>query len=496
MSATQEQIDAAAGCAIPEQRLLIDGQWREAEDGQRQPIHSPIDGSELTTLASAGESDVDLSAGVARRAFESGVWAEEAPGVRRQKLLALADLIEARALEITVAGVRDNGTEIKMAQRAELQSCVATFRYYAEAIDKVYGEVAPTSADRLGLVTPEPVGVVGAIIPWNFPLMIGSWKVAPALAAGNSVILKPSEQASLSWLLVAELSLQAGIPEGVFNVVTGKGRVVGEALGLHPQVDLITFTGGGAVGARLHQYSAQSNLKRLYLELGGKSPNLIFADAPDLDQAVTASIQGIFRNSGQVCVAGSRLLVQRSVLDAVLGRMVPQVEKLRVGNPLCLDTDVGAVNNAEQLEGNLRFVERARTDGFRLLTGGERIRQETGGYYMQPTVVADVGPDSQLAQEEVFGPVLAVIPFEDEEEAVAIANNSIYGLAAGLWTASLSRAHRVSRQIRSGVVHVNCYGGTDLTIPMGGMKQSGNGYDRSLHSLEKFLHRKSVWISL
>ena len=348
----------------------------------------------------------------------------------------------------------------------------------------------------MGLVMAEPVGVVGVIIPWNFPLMIGSWKVAPALATGNSVVLKPSEQASLSWLQIAELALQAGIPEGVFNVVTGKGSVVGEALGLHAGVDLIAFTGGGAVGARLHEYSAQSNLKRLYLELGGKSANIIFDDVADLDQCVAASIKGIFRNSGQVCVAGSRLLVQRSIMDAVLEKLVAGAEALRVGNPLELTTDVGAVNNAGQLAGNLQFVQRAQADGFRLLTGGGQIHRETGGFYMQPTVIADVHPDSELAQKEVFGPVLAVIPFADEAEAVAIANHSVFGLAAGLWTENLSRAHRVSRLIRSGVVHVNCYGGTDLTIPMGGMKQSGNGYDRSLRALDKYLNYKSVWISL
>ena len=496
MPITQQQIDAQAESVVPPQQMLVGGRWCEAEDGQRLDIGSPIDGQRLTSIASASGRDVDLAVGAAQRAFESGVWASESPSMRKQKLLRLADLIEARALEITVLGVRDNGTEIQMAQRAELESCVACFRYYAETIDKLYGEVAPTAEQQLGLVMAEPVGVVGVIIPWNFPLMIGSWKVAPALATGNSVVLKPSEQASLSWLQIAELALQAGIPEGVFNVVTGKGSVVGEALGLHAGVDLIAFTGGGAVGARLHEYSAQSNLKRLYLELGGKSANIIFDDVADLDQCVAASIKGIFRNSGQVCVAGSRLLVQRSIMDAVLEKLVAGAEALRVGNPLELTTDVGAVNNAGQLAGNLQFVQRAQADGFRLLTGGGQIHRETGGFYMQPTVIADVHPDSELAQKEVFGPVLAVIPFADEAEAVAIANHSVFGLAAGLWTENLSRAHRVSRLIRSGVVHVNCYGGTDLTIPMGGMKQSGNGYDRSLRALDKYLNYKSVWISL
>ncbi len=416
--------------------------------------------------------------------------------MRKKVLLRLADLIEKHALELAVLGVRDNGTEIGMAYKAEPLSAAATFRYYAEAIDKVYGEIAPTAPDVLGLIHREPLGVVAAIVPWNFPMMIGAWKVAPALAAGNCVVLKPAEVASLTLLRLGELAAEAGLPEGVLNVVTGRGTVTGEALGLHMDVDAIAFTGSGPVGRRLLDYSARSNLKRVHLELGGKSPNIVFADAPDLDIAAKVSANGIFRNAGQVCVAGSRLLVQSSIYDAFVEKLVAATAKMKVGDPLDVKSDIGAVSSMEQLKKDLGHVATALDEGAGLVSGGRRIREETGGYYMEPTIFGDVGPDMTVAREEVFGPVLAVQRFNDEAEAVRLANGTVYGLASAVWTSNLAKAHRMVRAVRAGVVHVNTYGGADLTVPLGGFGQSGFGRDKSLHAFDKYSDLKTAWISL
>ncbi|MBN8629929.1 MAG: aldehyde dehydrogenase family protein [Rhodobacterales bacterium] len=490
----QAMIDRLAAAPVAAGKLLIGGEW--VKGAGETPVLSPIDGKQLTTIAAASADDVARACASGRAAFEDGRWSRMAPAARKAVLHRLADLIEKHATELAVLGVRDNGTEISMALKAEPGSAAGTFRYYAEAIDKVYGEVAPTASNVLGLIHREPVGVVGAIVPWNFPLMIGAWKIAPALATGNSVVLKPAETASLSLLRLAALALEAGVPPGVFNVVTGPGRVTGEALALSNDVDVLVFTGSGATGRRLLQYSAQSNLKRCYLELGGKSPNVVFADAPDLSAAAKAAATAIFRNAGQVCVAGSRLLVEALVHDAFVDELATATRKMAVGNPLKLDTQVGAVNSLTQLEGNLGFVADATREGGEIVTGGSRALEETGGYYMDPTIVTGVRPEHRLYREEVFGPVLAVTPFADEAEALRLANASDFGLAAGVWTANLSRAHRMVRGIRSGVVHVNTYGGADVTVPLSGVKQSGNGADKSLHALEKYTDLKTAWIQL
>jgi len=492
----QEDIDALRAEPIPAQELFIGGRFVQAADGRTLPVTSPIDGSALTTIADGGGEDVDRAVRAARGAFESGAWSRAAPAARKRILLKFADLIERHALALAVLGVRDNGTEIGMAYKAEPLSAAGTFRYYAEAIDKVYGEIAPTVPDVLGLVHREPLGVVGAIVPWNFPMMIGAWKIAPALAAGNSVVVKPPEIASLALLRLAELAAEAGLPDGVLNVVSGRGAVAGAALGLHMDVDAIAFTGSGATGRRLLEYSARSNLKRVYLELGGKSPNIVFSDAPDLARAAKVSASGIFRNSGQVCVAGSRLLVQSSIYDRFMDALLAETAKLKVGDPLDLASDIGAVSSPNQLDSNLDHVRRAEAEGARLLVGGARILQATGGTYMAPTVFADVKPGMALAREEVFGPVLAVMRFDTEEEAVSIANATPYALASAVWTSDLSRAHRTVRAVRAGVVHVNTYGGADITVPLGGFRQSGFGRDKSLHALSEYTDLKTAWIQL
>jgi gamma-glutamyl-gamma-aminobutyraldehyde dehydrogenase len=491
----QEVIDQLRQQEVAPQKLFINGQWVSGT-GSRHKVVSPIDGSVITSLPRASRADMQAAVGAARDAFNDGRWANLAPAARKQVLHKLADLIQEHALELAVLGVRDNGTEINMAIKAEPGSAASTFRYYAEAVDKVYGEIAPTDPAILGLVHKQPVGVVGAITPWNMPLMIGAWKIAPALAAGNSVVVKPAEEASLTTLRLAELAQQAGLPDGVLNVVTGKGSEVGEELAMSMDVDVLVFTGSGDTGRRLLEYSARSNMKRVYLELGGKSANIVFADAPDLDQAALGAAMAIFRNSGQICVSGSRLLVEQSIHDEFVSKVTEHAQALRIGDPLLLTSQVGAINNLNQLNGNLEFVSKAQAQGATLVTGGERILQATGGYYMQPTVMTGVQPDHHLAQAEVFGPVLAVMSFKDEAEAIAIANNSDYGLAGGIWTSNLGRAHRLIKAVKTGGLFVNTYGGADGTIPLGGVKQSGNGVDKTLHALDKYVDLKTAWIKL
>lgn len=491
---TQDAIDRERLKTAPAGRHVIEGKLADNENGETIDSISPIDGSVLSPLANGGEREIGLAVASARRAFEDGRWSRQPPKARKKTMIRIAELLESLALEFAVLGARENGTEIGVAYYAEPLGAAETFRYYAEAIDKRYGEIAPTGDERLGLIHRDPIGVIGAIVPWNFPLMLAAWKAAPALAAGNSVVIKPSETASLLVMRLAEIALEAGLPEGVLNVVMGRGETAGAALALNGDVDVLTFTGSGAVGRRLLEYAARSNLKRVYLELGGKSPNIVFADA-DLDAAAEGAARAIFVNSGQVCIAGSRLLVEGSIEDAFLEKLAAQSARLKVGDPLDLGNTVGAVHSAAQLDKNLAFAKEA-AETARLVAGGSRMLEETGGYYMAPTIFAGVTPDMRLAKEEVFGPVLGVTAFDGADEAIRIANDTPYGLAAGVWTSNLKNAHQMIRRIRAGAVHINCYGGVDNTMPIGGMKQSGNGYDKSLHALDKYVNLKSAWIAL
>lgn len=491
----QNDINALRNISIPQQKLLINGQWVEGEGSVLETI-SPLNGKPLASLYQASSHDVDKAVLAARQSFEKGVWSKAAPAYRKNILIKIAENIEKNALELAVLGIRDNGTEIGMALKAEPGSAAQTFRYYGEALDKVYGEVAPTDPNILAMILREPIGVVGAIVPWNFPLMIGAWKIAAALATGNSVVLKPSEIAPLSLLRLGEIAMESGLPEGVLNIVTGDGAITGNAMAEHMDIDAIGFTGSGRTGRRLMQAAAKSNMKRLYLELGGKSPNVIFADTKNLAEAAKVSAAGIFRNSGEVCIAASRLIVENSIKDEFTQLMIKEANALKVGDPLDLNTDIGAITHKMQLELDLNFVQSATAQGANLLTGGKRIHSETGGYYMSPTILDKVESSMDIFQNEVFGPVLTITTFENEEEALKLANSTVYGLSSAVWTENLSRAHRMVHALKAGVVHVNTYGGADVTVPLSGFGQSGNGSDKSLHAMEKYTHLKTAWIKL
>ena len=492
----QQEIDKIRYNSIPEQKLLIGSKWVKAKQGKIQNIISPINGEKISEIQVSDEADVDEAVKSSRAIFEKGQWSNMPPAAKKKVMHKIADLIEGSMLELAVLGVRDNGTEINMAYKAEPGSAAGTFRYYAEAIDKVYGEISNTSNDFVGLIQREPVGVVGAIVPWNFPLMIGAWKIAPALAMGNSVVIKPSEAASLSILRLGEICLEAGLPPGTLNIVTGNGRTTGQALARHMDIDVLTFTGSGNTGRQLLEYSAQSNMKKVYQELGGKSPNIIFSDTDNLEEAAKVSAMGIFRNSGEVCVAGSRLLVEDKIHDEFLNLISNFSSKLKIGDPLDIQNDVGAINSESQLQSDMDFVKKAETEGGIVELGGKRVHEATGGFYMEPTIVSSVKKDMDIFQNEVFGPVLTVTSFSNEEEAVQLANGTSFGLASGVWTTNLSRAHRMIKKIKAGTVFVNTYGGSDNTLPLTGVKQSGNGSDKSLHALDKFTDLKSVWMKL
>ena len=492
----QEDINKHRYSIIPNQNLLIGENWVSSKSGKTQSIISPIDGKIISELQVANNLDVNEAVLSAREVFNKGHWSNMPPLNRKKIMLRIAEIIEEKILELTVLGVRDNGTEFNMALKAEPGSAAGTFRYYAEAIDKIYGEISNTSSDFIGLIQKEPVGVVAAIVPWNFPLMIGAWKIAPALAMGNSVIIKPSEAASLSLLKLGEICLEAGLPPGTLNIVTGNGKQTGQALARHMDVDVLTFTGSGNTGRQLLEYSAQSNMKRIYQELGGKSPNIIFADAENLEEAAKVSTMGIFRNSGEVCVAGSRLLVEDKIHNEFLKLVSEYSQKLKIGDPLEIKNDVGAINSLSQLQSDLDFVEKAKSEGGNIEIGGNRILKSSGGFYMEPTIISSVKQDTEVFQNEVFGPILTVTAFSNEDEAIKLANGTDFGLASGIWTSNLSRAHKMVKKIKAGTVFVNTYGGSDNTIPLTGVKQSGNGSDKSLHALDKFTDLKSVWMKL
>ncbi|WP_312934432.1 aldehyde dehydrogenase [Pseudomonas sp.] len=479
-----------------EGRAFINGEYTAASSGETFDCLSPVDGRFLANVASCDLADANRAVENARATFDSGVWSGLAPAKRKAVLFRFADLMRANLEELALLETLDMGKPIGDSSGIDIPGSANAIRWTAEAIDKVYDEVAPTPKDQLGLVTREPVGVVAAIVPWNFPLMMACWKLGPALATGNSVVLKPSEKSPLTAIRIAQLAVEAGIPAGVLNVLPGHGHTVGKALALHMDVDTLVFTGSSRIAKQLMIYAGESNMKRVWLEAGGKSPNIVFADAPDLDAAAQAAASAIAFNQGEVCTAGSRLLVERSIRDQFLPKVLEALKAWKPGNPLDPSTTVGALVDTQQMNTVLSYIEAGHQDGATLLTGGKRILEETGGTYVEPTIFDGVTNAMKIAQEEIFGPVLSVITFDTAEEAIAIANDTPYGLAAGIWTADISKAHKTARAVRAGSVWVNQYDGGDMTAPFGGFKQSGNGRDKSLHALEKYTELKATWIKL
>ncbi len=495
---TETTIDwhARAGKIAMDGRSLVNGKRVASATGQTFEKRSPIDGRVLGQVTRGQAADIDAAVRAARTAFEDGRWALQPPAARKKVLARFADAMVNAREELALMETLDMGKPIRDSLAADIPASAKCIQWYAEAIDKVYDEIAPTGPGALAMITREPMGVIGCIVPWNYPLLMAAWKLGPALAAGNCVVLKPSEKSPYTALRLAELALEAGLPEGVLNVVPGLGPEAGEALALHLEVDAIGFTGSTRVGRRMFEYAGKSNLKRVYNELGGKSANIVFADFDDLDRAAATAAGSVFYNQGESCNAPTRLFVEESIAEDFVARVAQNAKDWIPGNPLDAASPMGALVDEGQVSTVMRYIDAGRTEGARVLAGGERVHPAKGGCYIAPTIFDHVGNDMTIAREEIFGPVLSVIRFRTEDEALARANATTYGLQAALWTSNLSRAHRVARGLRAGTVHVNQYDEDDMTVPFGGYKQSGNGRDKSLHALEKYTELKTTWIRL
>lgn len=475
---------------IPKYELLIDGKWTPAEKGEYSTIINPATEETIAYVAAGTANDVDTATKAAKAALK--VWNGITAAERGHILNRLADLMEKHQEEIIRLESVNGGKPISAVRRQDMPAAIDTMRYYAGWTDKIMGQVIPARTDALTYTIREPVGVVGAIVPWNFPLMIGIWKIAPALACGCTLVVKPAEITPLSIIRVAELALEAGVPPGVLNIVTGKGRVVGDAMVAHPLIDKITFTGSPGVGRGIME-GAASNFKKITLELGGKSANIIFNDA-DLDSAVRGAASGIFFNTGQVCSAGSRILVQRSVYYDFVDRLIARAKKIRIGDTASDNTIMGPLVSKRQFDTVMEYIEIGKKEGAALVYGGERVGDK--GFFIQPTIFTNANNDMRISQEEIFGPVASVIPFDTEEEAIEIANGTAFSLAAGVWSGDITRTHRVAQALKAGTVWINTYGYTDIRLPWGGAGESGFGREHGEAAIENFTEPKTIWLNL
>ena len=478
---------------VATQKMFIDGKWVESVSGKTFETLNPSTGDAICEVAEGDKADVDLAVKAARKAFESGPWSKLAPAGRGVLLNKLADAMESHLDELAALESLDNGKPINDARNADLPLSIACFRYYAGWADKNYGQTIPFSPDYFCYTRHEPIGVVGQIIPWNFPLLMQSWKWGPALACGNTVVLKPAEQTPLTALRLAKLAQEVGFPDGVINVVPGYGPTAGAALSGHMDVDKIAFTGETGTGKIVMTAAAQSNLKRVSLELGGKSPNVVFADA-DLDAAVEGAYFGLFFNQGQCCTAGSRLFVQESIYEEFVAKMVAKAKSRRVGDPFDTSTEQGPQVSQEQFDRVMGYIDAGQKGGAKMLFGGQRVGDR--GYFIQPTVFTDVKDDMKIAKEEIFGPVMSILKFKDVDEVIARGNATFYGLAAAVWTKDISKAIKLSNALRAGTVWVNCYDVFDASAPFGGFKMSGIGRELGSYALQMYTEVKTVIMAM
>ena len=475
--------------------IFVAGKYQESVSQKVFDNISPIDGEKINNVSFAQKEDVDIAVSKAREVFNKGYWSNLPPSHRKKILLKFGQLLERDRLELSLLDTIDMGKTINDTFNADLPTSIDNIEWYAEIIDKLFDDISPSSKEYMGLITKEPIGVVAAIVPWNYPLWMAIWKIAPALITGNSVILKPAEQSPMSAIKIGSLLSEAGVPDGVFSVLPGDGPITGKSLCLHKDVDCVAFTGSGEVGKLVLQYSGQSNMKRVQLECGGKSPNIIFADCNDLDAAAEASAYAIFGNQGEVCSAGSRLIVQKEIENDFIEKVVEKSKNMQPANPLDPNSFAGAIVNKEQLDKINKYVNIGREEGADIKVGGNITLKETGGCYFEPTIFNNVKNNMKIAQEEIFGPVLTALSFSKFDEAISMANDTEYGLAAGVWTNDINKAIKASREIRAGTVYINNYEeGVDSTIPLGGYKQSGIGRDNGYQALDNYLQIKSTWI--
>ena len=477
--------------------LFINGKYQKSKSEKSFDNISPIDGNLINKVFLAQQEDVNIAVSKARETFNKGHWSNLPPGQRKKILLKFATLLERDRLELALLDTIDMGKTINDTYNADLPTSIDNIEWYAEIIDKLFDDISPSSKEYMGLITKEPIGVVAAIVPWNYPLWMAIWKIAPALITGNSVILKPAEQSPMSAIKIGALLSEAGLPDGVFSVLPGDGPITGKSLCLHNDIDCVAFTGSGEVGKLVLQYSGQSNMKRVQLECGGKSPNIIFADYPDLDSAAEASAYAIFGNQGEICSAGSRLIVQKDIEDEFIDKVAKLSKNMHPADPFDPESFAGAIVNTEQLDKINKYVNIGKEEGASVEVGGNITMKDTGGCYFEPTIFKNVKNNMKIAQEEIFGPVLTSLTFSNFQEAISIANDTEYGLAAGVWTKDINKAIKASREIRAGTVYINNYEeGVDSTIPLGGYKQSGIGRDNGYQALENYVQVKSTWIKV